>query len=146
MLNSRFLLRGRQSINLCHKYFNGTIYRQSSSLQNPSKNNAKLYYSSLGTISVLTAGFLLFYQRKLTAKVDAEEQKSEKSENVTDESKRKKRRPGEARFRNFASLEFEGEPFMTPRDFLDSVIQDRPRPRIKTKVRNSFAKTSLNIF
>ncbi len=42
--------------------------------------------------------------------------------------------PGELRFRKFASVDFEGEAYMTPRDFLDSLIQDRPRPRIKSKV------------
>ena len=39
-----------------------------------------------------------------------------------------------SRFANFASVEFGEECFMTPRDFLDSVIQDRPRPRLKRKV------------
>jgi hypothetical protein len=45
--------------------------------------------------------------------------------------------PSEVRFRDFASLEFEetGEPLMAPKDFLDSLIQDRARPRIKTRVR-----------
>ena len=43
-------------------------------------------------------------------------------------------KPGEYRFRRFASLEKDGEPLMTPRDFLDSMIQDNPRPRIKSKV------------
>ena len=42
--------------------------------------------------------------------------------------------PGEFRFRNFASVEYEEEAYMTPRDFLDSLIQERPRPRIKSKV------------
>ena len=44
--------------------------------------------------------------------------------------------PSEIRFRAFASLEYSdtGEPLMTPGDFLDSLIQDRPRPRIKARV------------
>ena len=51
--------------------------------------------------------------------------------------------PSEIRFRAFASLEFSetGEPLMTPGDFLDSLIQDRPRPRIKARV--SWKKCSL---
>eukprot|EP00095_Tigriopus_kingsejongensis_P005270 maker-scaffold464_size163657-snap-gene-0.29 protein:Tk05270 transcript:maker-scaffold464_size163657-snap-gene-0.29-mRNA-1 annotation:"hypothetical protein TcasGA2_TC001761" len=43
-------------------------------------------------------------------------------------------KPGEARFRAFASIEIDGEPFMTPRDFLDAMIQERPKPRIKSKL------------
>ena len=31
----------------------------------------------------------------------------------------------------------EGEECMTPKDFLDSVIQDRPRPRIKRRILSS---------
>ena len=44
--------------------------------------------------------------------------------------------PSELRFRAFAGLEYSetGEPLMTPGDFLDSLIQDRPRPRIKARV------------
>ena len=53
---------------------------------------------------------------------------------ATGEELKKELNPGEHRFRNFASLEFDGEAFMTPRDFLDSLIQERPRPRIKSKV------------
>lgn len=46
--------------------------------------------------------------------------------------------PSEIRFRAFASLEYSesGEPLMTPGDFLDSLIQDRPRPRIKARIVN----------
>ncbi|XP_076811270.1 calcium uptake protein 3, mitochondrial-like isoform X3 [Clavelina lepadiformis] len=36
----------------------------------------------------------------------------------------------EKRFYDFASVEYEGELFMTPQDFLESVTDDDPRPRI----------------
>lgn len=36
----------------------------------------------------------------------------------------------EERFRMFASLEFEGQAYMTPRDFLDSIVKAEPRRRI----------------
>jgi len=42
--------------------------------------------------------------------------------------------PGEDRFRQFASARFDGEDYMSPRDFLDSLIQDVPRPRIKARL------------
>lgn len=38
--------------------------------------------------------------------------------------------PRAARFREFASVESEGTPYMTPQDFLESVTDDFPRPRI----------------
>jgi hypothetical protein len=39
----------------------------------------------------------------------------------------------ETRFRHFASCEFAGEVFMTPRDFLESLANDQPTARIGLK-------------
>ncbi|GAB0100695.1 calcium uptake protein 3, mitochondrial [Sergentomyia squamirostris] len=39
----------------------------------------------------------------------------------------------ERRFINFASVEIDGQLYMTPQDFLDSVIEQEPRPRLKRK-------------
>ncbi|XP_066286171.1 calcium uptake protein 3, mitochondrial-like isoform X9 [Branchiostoma lanceolatum] len=36
----------------------------------------------------------------------------------------------ERRFREFSSVEYKGQMYMTPRDFLESVTEERPRPRI----------------
>ncbi|CAF0768424.1 unnamed protein product [Rotaria sordida] len=36
----------------------------------------------------------------------------------------------ERRFHDFASIEYNGEIYMTPMDFLESVVAERPRPRI----------------
>jgi len=38
--------------------------------------------------------------------------------------------PRAARFREFASIELDGIPYMTPQDFLESVTDDFPRPRV----------------
>ena len=54
-------------------------------------------------------------------------------------------KPGEYRFRRFASPEKDGEPLMTPRDFLDSMIQDNPRPRIKSKVEKKTVLSHLSL-
>ena len=45
-------------------------------------------------------------------------------------------KPGENRFRQFASMEMKDtrQPLMTFNDLLDSLILDRPKPRIKTKL------------
>ncbi|PAA47923.1 hypothetical protein BOX15_Mlig018762g2 [Macrostomum lignano] len=40
----------------------------------------------------------------------------------------------ERRFLDFASVEFDGVPYMTPQDFLESVTQDRPRYRKRRRV------------
>ncbi|XP_056414754.1 calcium uptake protein 3, mitochondrial isoform X5 [Hyla sarda] len=47
----------------------------------------------------------------------------------------------EQRFRVFASLEFEGQLYMTPRDFLDSVTTDEPR---NSKKWRSISRQDLN--
>ncbi|XP_053112294.1 calcium uptake protein 3, mitochondrial isoform X2 [Hemicordylus capensis] len=47
----------------------------------------------------------------------------------------------EQRFRMFASLEFEGQLFMTPYDFIQAVTKDEPR---QTKQRRSLTKQELN--
>ncbi|XP_043282868.1 calcium uptake protein 3, mitochondrial isoform X2 [Venturia canescens] len=40
----------------------------------------------------------------------------------------------ERRFVKFASVEYDGQLYMTPQDFLDSVIESEPRPRHKRRV------------
>ena len=84
-----------------------------------------------GGAGVIFAGYLTYSKRNAL---------STKVEGVGGEemgptlSLERELKPGEKRFRNFASLEYNGEPIMTMRDFLDSIIQDWPRPRIKSRV------------
>ncbi|OAD60903.1 EF-hand domain-containing family member A2 [Eufriesea mexicana] len=40
----------------------------------------------------------------------------------------------ERRFIEFASVEYDGQLYMTPQDFLDSVVEPEPRPRLKRRV------------
>uniref|UniRef100_A0A8D8VW60 Calcium uptake protein 3, mitochondrial n=1 Tax=Cacopsylla melanoneura TaxID=428564 RepID=A0A8D8VW60_9HEMI len=40
----------------------------------------------------------------------------------------------EKRFIKFASVEFDGQLYMTPQDFLESFVEDEPRPRLKRRV------------
>ena len=42
------------------------------------------------------------------------------------------------RFSNFASIEIEGQIFMTPQDFLENTVFDLPKPRIKRQVGSIF--------
>ena len=39
----------------------------------------------------------------------------------------------EKRFIKFASVEFDGQLYLTPQDFLESVVEQEPRPRLKRK-------------
>ncbi|XP_060823760.1 calcium uptake protein 3, mitochondrial isoform X2 [Bombus pascuorum] len=39
----------------------------------------------------------------------------------------------EQRFIKFASVEYDGQLYMTPQDFLDSVVESEPRPRLKRR-------------
>ncbi|KAJ6637023.1 Calcium uptake protein 3, mitochondrial, partial [Pseudolycoriella hygida] len=39
----------------------------------------------------------------------------------------------ERRFIKFSSVEFDGQLYMTPQDFLESVVEQEPRPRLKRK-------------
>ncbi|XP_030562321.1 calcium uptake protein 3, mitochondrial isoform X5 [Drosophila novamexicana] len=43
----------------------------------------------------------------------------------------------ERRFIKFASVEFEDQLYMTPQDFLESVVEQEPRPRLKRRVLSS---------
>ncbi|XP_046628699.1 calcium uptake protein 3, mitochondrial isoform X4 [Neodiprion virginianus] len=40
----------------------------------------------------------------------------------------------ERRFIKFASVEYDGQLYMTPQDFLDSVVESLPRPRLKRRI------------
>ncbi|KAL0818805.1 hypothetical protein ABMA28_008129 [Loxostege sticticalis] len=40
----------------------------------------------------------------------------------------------ERRFIKFASVEYDGQLYMTPQDFLESVVEQEPRPRLKRRV------------
>jgi len=52
----------------------------------------------------------------------------------TDEvDERRKLTPRERRFTKFSSVEFQGQIYMTPQDFLESVIESEPKPRLKRR-------------
>lgn len=40
----------------------------------------------------------------------------------------------ERRFLRFASVEYDGQLYMTPQDFLESVVEQEPRPRLKRRI------------
>merc|ERR1712038_1541851 len=48
-------------------------------------------------------------------------------------TEKRKLTPREKRFIKFASVEYDGQIYMTPQDFLESVVEGEPRPRFKRK-------------
>merc|ERR1712241_344633 len=51
----------------------------------------------------------------------------------TVEHEKRKLTAREKRFIKFASVEYDGQIYMTPQDFLESVVEGEPRPRFKRK-------------
>ena len=49
------------------------------------------------------------------------------------EHEKRKLTPREKRFIKFASSEYDGQVYMTPQDFLESVVEGEPRPRFKRR-------------
>ena len=50
----------------------------------------------------------------------------------------------ERRFVQFASAEYGGQLYMTPQDFLESVIEAEPRPRLKRRILQQQNLTAFN--
>ncbi len=104
------------------------IYRLSSSGgHSPRPNSAKYRLAALVASTALVGLAKLYadrqdWPRPLLAKEAAEAK--EKLLVIT---------PRQKLFFQFASVEYEGLPYMTPQDFLDSVTEDHPRPRMRRK-------------
>ncbi|CAF4634784.1 unnamed protein product [Rotaria socialis] len=61
---------------------------------------------------------------------DDDDEDEDDDKNELDKNDEVKTNPREKRFREFSSVEYNGDIYMTPLDFLESVISERPRPRI----------------
>ncbi|CAF2150068.1 unnamed protein product [Rotaria magnacalcarata] len=61
---------------------------------------------------------------------DDEDEDEDDDKNELDKNDEVKTNSREKRFREFSSVEYNGEIYMTPLDFLESIISERPRPRI----------------
>jgi len=66
------------------------------------------------------------------------------SEEQIDERK-KLLTPRERRFIKFSSVEYKGRIYMTPQDFLESVIESEPKPRLKRRKLNSYEVDSIRV-
>ncbi|XP_053965264.1 calcium uptake protein 3, mitochondrial isoform X2 [Anastrepha ludens] len=83
--------------------------------------------------------YLVFVGGGVTALICANYMKSERvgasirMRKAEDENLLKKLTSRERRFIKFASVEYQGQLYMTPQDFLDSVVEQEPRPRLKRR-------------
>lgn len=106
------------------------------------RNVARSYYklssdSAFGKINTsvklfITGSIALILEHKYTLGATVYALKSRKNEENIQKAVRLTQR--ERRFIKFASVEFDGQLYMTPQDFLDSVVESQPRPRLKRRI------------
>ncbi|CAH1103609.1 unnamed protein product [Psylliodes chrysocephalus] len=110
----------------CFVKINGTKLRYFSKI---SSRLVQRQYPSVYYILGGTATLLIAYKIKSLQNVYAAQSKDEDVKVVKLTSREK-------RFIRFASVEYDGQLYMTPQDFLESVIEAEPRPRLKRKILN----------
>lgn len=92
----------------------------------------KYRYNNISTyLTCLIGGavaFLSFEKYNITPKVSAYQVKA------ASEGKEVKLTSREKRFIRFSSVEYDGQLYMTPQDFLESVVEAEPRPRMRRKI------------
>ncbi|XP_012226028.1 calcium uptake protein 3, mitochondrial isoform X1 [Linepithema humile] len=93
-------------------------------------NGFRRFQKSVGLLAAASITFLLAQQYLRPKVVHA--LKARKRED--DLHKAVKLTTRERRFIKFASVAYDGQLYMTPQDFLDSVIDAEPRPRLKRRV------------
>lgn len=86
----------------------------------------------VATCACVTGGGLLLYVAHRLGKFNTVH--AFKSKKVDDDLVRAvKLTSRERRFIKFASVEYDGQLYMTPQDFLESVVEQEPRPRLKRR-------------
>ncbi|XP_054014886.1 calcium uptake protein 3, mitochondrial isoform X7 [Hylaeus anthracinus] len=93
-------------------------------------SDVKKWRTGAGVIAAASIALLVGYKYSRPNVVHA--LKSRKREDETQKAVKLTMR--ERRFIKFASVEFDGQLYMTPQDFLDSVVEPEPRPRLKRRV------------
>ncbi|XP_076394020.1 calcium uptake protein 3, mitochondrial isoform X3 [Megachile rotundata] len=94
-----------------------------------SDSEVKRWRNGTGLLAAVSIALLVGYKYSQPTIVQA---KARKREDETQKAVKLTMR--ERRFIKFASVEYDGQLYMTPQDFLDSVIEPEPRPRLKRRV------------
>ncbi|XP_031364030.1 calcium uptake protein 3, mitochondrial isoform X2 [Apis dorsata] len=92
-------------------------------------NNSEIKKWNTGLFATFSIALLVGYKYLRPDIVHAKSRKKE-----DDAQKTVKLTMREKRFIKFASVEYDGQLYMTPQDFLDSVVESEPRPRLKRRV------------
>ncbi|CAH2985855.1 unnamed protein product [Chilo suppressalis] len=118
---------GRSSINLLRKVQINPVLTRNFSYVKSDKVNRKV----LTTCACVFGGSLVYYAVKSNAKRNTVYALKAKPDELAKSVKLTSR---ERRFIKFASVEYGGQLYMTPQDFLESVVEQEPRPRLKRRV------------
>ncbi|XP_063369719.1 calcium uptake protein 3, mitochondrial [Cydia amplana] len=88
------------------------------------------YRNVFNTCACLFGGSVLFYAAKTYSRSNTVYALKAKPDELAKSVKLTSR---ERRFIKFASVEYNGQLYMTPQDFLESVVEQEPRPRLKRR-------------
>ncbi|CAH0562259.1 unnamed protein product [Brassicogethes aeneus] len=113
----------RKMFNRSCRNFVRCYSRSAKSTFNSNNSPLPILYVVGGTVAIYSA-----YKCQAKNSVRAAQTKNE------DEKKAVKLTSREKRFIRFASVEYDGQLYMTPQDFLESVVEAEPRPRLKRRV------------
>ncbi|KAH8359215.1 hypothetical protein KR093_005254 [Drosophila rubida] len=124
------LISTRQNLTVCKSFYKSARFGR------PKKTQTIEYcrpISPLGYGAISLAAFgVLIAIRIYFNKANALKKKSLHSDETDAENVKLTAR--ERRFIKFASVEFDGQLYMTPQDFLESVVEQEPRPRLKRRL------------
>ncbi|XP_059051654.1 calcium uptake protein 3, mitochondrial isoform X2 [Achroia grisella] len=112
---------------LIRKLQNSSVFTRSFSNVNL-KNNS---FKSVSLCACVFAGGLVYYTVKNFGKINTVYALKAKPDELAKSVKLTSR---ERRFIKFASVEYGGQLYMTPQDFLESVVEQEPRPRLKRRI------------
>nr|XP_034190746.1 calcium uptake protein 3, mitochondrial isoform X2 [Osmia lignaria] len=120
------VVRLSRRLSLFSRHFRG-VTRSCNSWRSDSE--VKQWKNSTGLLAAVSIALLIGYKCSKSNVVHAKSRKRE-----DEAQKAVKLTMRERRFIKFASVEYDGQLYMTPQDFLDSVIEAEPRPRLKRRV------------
>ncbi|XP_034487197.1 calcium uptake protein 3, mitochondrial isoform X5 [Drosophila innubila] len=129
-VKSSAFITTRQRLAVCKSFYRNASFGYRPNLQ--PKNNRRLL-SLLGCSAVSLAALAAFITfRSSVNKANAMRKKSLHRDETELENIKLTAR--ERRFIKFASVEYDDQLYMTPQDFLESVVEQEPRPRLKRRV------------
>ncbi|XP_060650433.1 calcium uptake protein 3, mitochondrial isoform X6 [Drosophila nasuta] len=120
----------RQRLAVCKSLYRNVSYGYGTKLQ-PKNNRRLLSLLGYSAVSLAALGAFITFRSSVN-KANAMRKKSlHRDETETENIKLTAR---ERRFIKFASVEYGDQLYMTPQDFLESVVEQEPRPRLKRRI------------